>query len=171
MGMRLSSAKIPAIAAEMVSLLTAAGDIETASPKEVQADLESVLTQYVRDENEVNEKAKELLAARGLPATEFAKLKKLVAGDRKIKLGDDAIDYLLDQLVEMLMYSTHVEEVWAEDVQLRLRMRAPLRQVAADELKLQEAVRGQLKHVQEGTAIWEVEYQRMMDDIRRRKGL
>ncbi|HEY6723465.1 MAG TPA: DUF507 family protein [Polyangiaceae bacterium] len=169
--MRLSSAKIPAMAAEMVSLLTSAGDIETSSPREVQADLESVLGQYVRDESEVNEKAKELLAARGLPPTEFAKLKKLVAGDRKIKLGDDAIDYLLDQLVEMLMYSQHVDEVFAEDVQLRLRMRTPLRKAAADELKLQEAVRGQLKHVEEGTAIWEVEYQRMMDDIRRRKGL
>ena len=81
------------------------------------------------------------------------------------------LDYLLDQLVEMLMYSQHVEEVFAEDVQLRLSMRQPLRKAAADELKLQEAVRGQLKHVEEGTAIWEVEYQRMMDDIRRRKGL
>jgi hypothetical protein len=169
--MRLSSAKIPSIAHEMVGLLVHAGDIETASPKEVQADLESVLGQYVRDEQEVNDKAKELLAARGLPQTEFNKLKKLLASDRKIKLGDEAIDYLLDQLVEMLMYSTHVEEVFAEDVQLRLRMRGPLRNAAADEQKLHEAVRGQLKHVQEGTAVWEVEYQRMMDDIRRRKGL
>ena len=58
MGMRLSSAKIPSMAGEMVSLLTSAGDIETKSPREVQADLESVLSQYVRDENEVNEKAR-----------------------------------------------------------------------------------------------------------------
>src|SRR5690606_8742901 len=169
--MRLSSAKIQDIAAEMVGALTKAGDIETSSPKEVQADLQSVLNQYVRDEQEINEKAKDLLAARGLPMSEFGKLKKLVADDRKVKLGDDAIDYLLDQLVEMLMYSNNVEEVFAEDVQLRLRMRGPLRKVAEDEEKLQEAVRGQLKHGQEGTSIWEVEYQRMMDDIRRRKGL
>lgn len=169
--MRLSSAKIPSIAAEMVTLLTSGGDIETSAPREVQADLESVLSQYVRDEQDVNEKAKELLAARGLPATEFTKLKKLVATDRRLKLGDEAIDYLLDQLVEMLMYSNNVDEIFAEDVHLRLKMRGPLRKAAADEEKLQEAVRGQLKHVQEGTAIWEVEYQRMMDDIRRRKGL
>ncbi len=169
--MRLSSAKIPSIAAEMVSLLAKAGDIETDAPKEVQADLESVLNQYVRDEQEINEKAKDLLAARGLPQSEFAKLKRLVAEDRKVKLGDEAIDYLLDQLVGMLMYSSHVEEVFAEDVQLRLKMRGPLRKAAQEEQKLQEAVRGQLKHVQEGTAVWEVEYQRMMDDIRRRKGM
>jgi hypothetical protein len=169
--MRLSSAKIQDIASEIVGQLTRAGDIETSAHREVQADLQSVLHQYVRDEQEVNEKAKELLAARGLPLSEFGKLKRLVAEDRKIKLGDEAIDYLLDQLVEMLMYSNNVDEVFAEDVQLRLKMRGPLRKVAADEEKLQEAVRGQLKHVQEGTSVWEVEYQRMMDDIRRRKGL
>lgn len=169
--MRLSSALIPEIAAEMVGLLVKAGDIETDAPKEVQADLQSVLHQYMRDEQEVNEKAKDLLAARGLSQNEFGKLKRLVASDRKIKLGDEAIDYLLDQLVEMLMYSNNVEEVYAEDVQLRLRMRGPLRKVAQEEEKLQAAVRGQLKHVQEGTSVWEVEYQRMMDDIRRRKGL
>ncbi len=169
--MRLSSAKIPSIASEMVGLLTQAGDIETSSPKEVQADLESVLNQYVRDEQEINDRAKELLAARGLPTGDFAKLKRLVAGERKVKLGDEAIDYLLDQLVEMLMYSNNVDEVFAQDVELRLRMRGPLRKIAAEQEQLHEAVRGQLKHVQEGSAVWEVEYQRMMDDIRRRKGL
>jgi hypothetical protein len=32
-------------------------------------------------------------------------------------------------------------------------------------------VRGRLKHVKEGTSMWEIEYRRMMDDIKRRKGL
>jgi hypothetical protein len=169
--MRLSSAKISEIAAEMVGLLTKTGDIETDSPKEVQIDLESVLNQYVRDEQEVNDKAKDMLAARGLPQSEFAKLKRLLADSKKIKLGEDAIDYLLDQLVEMLMYSNNVEEVYAEDVQLRLKLRGPLRKQVTDEEELEQAVRRQLKHVAEGTSMWEIEYRRMMDDIKRRKGL
>lgn len=169
--MRLSSAKIQDIAGEMVGQLTQAGDIETTTPKEVATDLQSVLHQYVRDEQDVNDKAKELLAARGLPPTELGRLRRLVAEDRKIKLGDDAIDYLLDQLVEMLMYSNNVDEIFAEDVELRLKMRGPLRKAEAEEERLQEVVRGQLKHVQEGTSMWEVEYRRMMDDIRRRKGI
>ena len=169
--MRLSSAKIQDIAGEMVGQLTRAGDIETSAPKEVAADLQSILHQYVRDEQDINDKAKELLAARGLPPTELGRLRRLVAEDRKVKLGDDAIDYLLDQLVEMLMYSNNVDEIFAEDVELRLKMRGPLRKAAAEEEKLQAEVRGQLKHVQEGTSVWEVEYRRMMDDIRRRKGI
>ena len=41
----------------------------------------------------------------------------------------------------------------------------------AEEQSLVDEVRGQLKHVQEGTGLWEVEYRRMMEDVRRRKGL
>jgi hypothetical protein len=169
--MRLSSAKIPEIAAEMVGLLTKGGEIETDAPKEVQMDLESVLNQYVRDEQEINDRAKDMLAQRGLPQSEFSKLKRLLADSKKIKLGEDAIDYLLDQLIEMLMYSNNVEEVYAEDVQLRLKLRGPLRKQIADEEELEQAVRKQLRHVSEGTSVWEVEYRRMMDDIKRRKGL
>jgi hypothetical protein len=169
--MRLQPSKVSQIAGEMVRALTAERDIECDSPKEVQLDIEAVLNQYVRDEQEVSERAKDLLAARGLPQTEYAKMKKLVADERKIKLGDDAIDYLLDQLVEMLMHSNNVDEVFAEDVDLRRKMRDPLRKQVAEEEQLQAEVRGRLKHVQEGTTLWEVEYQRMMDDLKRRKGL
>jgi len=169
--MRIHSARVHQIAAEMVSSLTADNAVETEAPAEMQLDIESVLNQYIRDEQDVSEKARDMLAARGLPPSELSKLKRLISDQRKIKLGDDAIDYLLDQLVEMLMHSNNVDEVFVEDYELRRRMREPLRRLAAEEEDLQAEVRAQLKHVQEGSALWEVEYRRMMEDIKRRKGL
>jgi hypothetical protein len=169
--MRLYSARIPKLAAEMVKALIADNDIEADSPKEVEADVEAVLSQYMRDEQSVNERAKETLAQRGLPQSEFSRIKKLIADERKIKIGEDAIDYILDQLVEMLMHSTNVGEIFVEDYVLRRKMRDPLRRLAAEEEELQAEVRAQLRHVKEGTSVWEVEYRRMMDDIKRRKGL
>ncbi|HLV21979.1 MAG TPA: DUF507 family protein [Polyangiaceae bacterium] len=169
--MRLHSARVPQVAAEMVNSLVEGGDIETDSKAEVQADVESVLNQYIRDEQDVTEKARQLLASRGMAATELSRMRRLVADDRGIKVGDDAVDYLLDQLVEMLMHSNNVEEIYAEDVELRRKLREPLRAQAAAEQQLQAEVRGRLKHVQEGTSVWEVEYRRMMEDIKRRKGL
>jgi len=169
--MRLHSAKVPEIAAQIVKSLVDAGDIESESPKEVELDVRSVLEQYIRDEQEVSDKAKDLVAARGLPQTELARVKKALADERKIKLGDDAVDYLLDQLVQMLMHSGNVDEVFAEDVELRRKMREPLRRQAALEEELQAEVRGRLKHVKEGTTMWEIEYRRMMEEIKRRKGL
>lgn len=169
--MRLFSAKVPGIASEMVELLTTDGAIECEDRSEVVRDVEAVLQQYVRDEQEVSDKARDLLAARGLPHTDLGKMRRLVADQRKLKIGDDAIDYLLDQLVEMLMHSTNVAEVFVEDWELRKRMRDPLRKQATEEESLQEEVRGRLKHVEEGSALWEIEYRRMMEDIKRRKGL
>jgi len=169
--MRLHSAKVPQIAAEMVDSLVKGGDIETESPNEVKADIEAVLSQYIRDEQEVSDRAKDLVAARGMPSAELNRVKKMMADERKMKIGEDAIDYLLDQLVEMLMHSGNVEEVFAEDYVLRRKMRDPLRKQLGEEQDLQAEVRERLKHVQEGTALWEVEYRRTLEDIKRRKGL
>ncbi len=169
--MRLHSAKVPQIAAEMVGALLTDGVVESDSPKEVGLDIQSVLNQYIRDEQEVGEQAKNMLAARNLPQTEFNRIRKLVAEERKIKLGEDAIDYLLDQLLEMLMHSANVDEIFAEDYVLRRKMRDPLRRQFAEDEEIEQQIRGQLKHVQEGTSIWEVEYRRMAEDIKRRKGL
>jgi hypothetical protein len=169
--MRLHGPRVPQIAHDMITALVKGKDIETESPNEVQADIEAVLNQYVRDEQSVQERARDLMAARGLSQNELPRLKKLVADEKHIKLGDDAIDYLLDQLVEMLMHSANVDEVFSEDYELRRKMRDPLRKQLAEEQALEAEVRGHLKHVQEGTGLWEVEYRRMMEDIKRRKGL
>jgi hypothetical protein len=169
--MRLYSAKIPKLAAEMVKALLADSGVEAESPREVEMDIEAVLNEYVKAEQAVSDRAKELVAQRNLPQTEFGRIKKLVADERRIKIGEDAIDYLLDQLVEMLMHSANVSEIFVEDYVLRRKMRDPLRRLAAEEEELQAEVRAQLRHVQEGSSVWEVEYRRMMEDIKRRKGL
>jgi hypothetical protein len=150
--MRLHSAKVPQIAAEMVGALLSDGDVESDSPKEVGLDIAAVLNQYIRDEQEVSEQAKSMLAARSLGQSEYSRMRKLVAEERKIKLGEDAIDYLLDQLVEMLMHSANVDEIFAEDYVLRRKMRDPLRRQFTEDEEIEAQVRGQLKHVQEGTA-------------------
>jgi uncharacterized protein len=169
--MRIHSAKVSQIAADMVAALTSDSAVEAESPHEVQLDIEAVLNQYIKDEAEVSERARDMLAARNLPPQDLGKVRRLVADQRKLKLGDEAIDYLLDQLVEMLMHSNNVDEVFVEDYELRRRMREPLRRQIAEEEELAQEVRARLKHVQEGTALWEVEYRRMMEDIKRRKGL
>jgi hypothetical protein len=169
--MRLRSARVPQIAEAMVKALTTGEAIECERPKEVKLDIEAVLNEYIRTEENITEQAKDLLAQRNLPPKELGKIKRLVADQHKFKLGDAAIDYVLDQLLQMLMYSDNVDEIFAEDYELRRRMRAPLRQELAVEAELEAEVRTRLKHVEEGGSLWEVEYRRMMDDIKRRKGL
>src|SRR5579883_2173963 len=107
--MRLYSGKVPAIATEVVRALLAAKEIEADSPKQVEADVTAVLNQYLATEREVNERAKDVLERTSKPQSEYGRVRQLVADEKGIKVGDDTLDYLLDQVVEMLMHSSHVE--------------------------------------------------------------
>jgi uncharacterized protein len=169
--MRLHATKLPQLSRDILDALLSAKAIETESPAEVRTDIEAVLSQYLHDEQQITERAKDVLSTRGLPQSELSRIRRLVAEERKIQIGEEAIDYILDQLVEILMHSNSVDEVWSEDFELRRHMREPLRKHANIEDQLQAEVRGKLKHVQEGSALWEVEYRRMLEDMKRRKGL
>ena len=169
--MRLYPGKIPAIASEVVRALIAANEIESESPKEVEADVASVLKQYLNDEREVNDRAKDVLERTGKPQSEYQRVRALVADEKGIKVGDDTLDYLLDQVVEMLMHSNNVEEVYVEDVGLRRRMTPIFKKHMAVDSTLDAEVRAQLRHVREGTREWEVEYARVLEQVRRKKGL
>lgn len=169
--MRLYSGKVPAIATEVVRALLAAKEIEAESPKEVEADVAAVLNQYLNDEREVNERAKDVLERTGKSNTDFQRVRALVADEKGIKVGDETLDYLLDQVVEMLMHSNNVEEVFAADVDLRRRMAPVFKKHMAVDSAIDGEVRAQLRHVKEGTREWEVEYSRVLEQVKRRKGL
>jgi len=169
--MRLFSGKIAPLSEEIVKSLAENRDIECESRREVARDVEAVFANYLELDKEATEKAKDLLASRGLPQSEFNRVRKLAAEQKGIKVGEDMLDFLLDQLVEMLMHSGNVDEVYAEDHDLRRRMRPILKKFLDLETELENEVRSKLKHVQEGSRTWEVEYRRLMGEIQRRKGL
>ena len=169
--MRLYSGKVPAIATEVVRALLASNDIEAERPREVEADVTAVLNQYLADEREVNERAKDVMERTGKPQSEFQRVRQLVAKEKGIQVGDEALDYMLDQVVEMLMHSGNVDEVYVADVDLRRRMAPTFKKHMAVDDSLDGDVRAQMKQVREGTREWDVEYARVMEQVKRRKGL
>ena len=169
--MRLFSSKVPVIAAEVVRKLVAEKDLETETPAEVERDVEAVLNEYLRLEREGTTKTKELMDGRKLPPSEFGRVKKSVAEQRGLKVGDEVIDYLLDQIVEAYLYSNNVEEVFASDLDLRRKMAPILKRHMLVEDELDKEVRGRLKHVEEGTPAWEIEYGKTLELLKRAKGV
>lgn len=169
--MRLYSGKVANIAAEVVRALVASKDIEAESPKEVEADVVAVLNNYLSMEKEVNERAKDVLERTGRPQSEFNRVRQLAADEKGIKLGDEALDYLLDQVVEIFQHSHNVDEIFAEDVELRRKMAPIFKKHMAVDDGLDVEVRAQLRHVKEGTRDWDIEYQRVLERIKRMKGL
>ena len=168
--MQLQQHQVASISRQIAKSLIDAGDIETSNPREVALDVESVLNQYLREEGEVVQKARDLVQERGLSQGEFGRIKRLVADQHGIKVGDDALDHILSQLLSMLMHSNNVDEVFAADHELKRRMRPFLRGGEDESDKIEAQVRKKLKHVQEGSRVWEIEYKRMKDEIKRRRG-
>ncbi len=167
--MWLTRAKLPALASAIVRSLVDPQLIETGTPQGVQADILAVLEQYLRDEQDISTKAREIAAGRGASATDAGRIKRELARTQGVGIGEEAVDHLLNQLVEMLMHSGSVDEIFAEDHQLKLAMRTPLRKEQAAADQVEETVRKRLKHVEEGSSQWEVEYQRMREEVTRRR--
>lgn len=169
--MRLYASKIPDVAAAACKALLSAGDIEAEAPREVEADLGSVLRSYLDVEQQVNDKTKDLLQRTGRGQSDYQKVRRQMADNAGIKVGDEALDYLLDQMIEILHHSANVDEIYAEDIDMRRKLRDVLRKYVFVEDELDAEVRAQLRHVQEGTRVWDIEYARVLEQVKRRRGL
>ncbi len=169
--MRLYPGKIDTIAAEIITKLSADGDIEVSDPREAQLDAASVLKEYIRVDKELTERAKDILEIRGLPYSALGRTKRQLADQKEFGLGEDGVTWICNQLVETFMQSRHVEEVYADDVTLRRKIKEIVRKHMAVDDELDAEVRQRIKNLQEGTAAWEVEYAKVMDQIKTKHGI
>lgn len=169
--MRLFSGKVTTISEEIVRTLTSEGDIETEHQAEVVLDIESVLKEYLRYERSIGDEAKNRMEARGLPYAQLGKLRSQVAKEKGAPQADDVLPYLIDQILNILFHSRNVEEIFAEDTDLRKKLTVVLRKHMDVGGELDEEVRSKIKNLEEGTASFEIEYQRIMGDMKRKKGL
>ena len=169
--MRLFASKALPIAQDAVRALLKAGSIEAEAPNEVIADVEAVLKSYVEMEREVSEKTRDLLERTGRGTSDFNRVRTQIAESKGIKVGDDMLDYLLDQVVAAFHHSSHVDEIFAEDNILRRTMVPFFKKHMMVDEGLDAEVRLQLRHMKEGTATWDVEYARVMEAVRRKRGV
>jgi hypothetical protein len=168
---KLYTGKIATIAEEMIRTLSTDGDIEVGEAHEAQLDIEAILKEYVRLDRELTDKAKDLMEQRNLPYGQFGKLKRAMADEKQFALGEEATAWIANQILESFMASAHVEEVFADDVVLRKKVRDILRKHMMVDEELDQEVRNRIKNLEEGTQAWELEYKRAMDQIKRKHGL
>ena len=169
--MRLYSGKIPTVGTEIVKSLLEAGDIEVTDRTEAEMDVQAVLKEYVRLDREITEKAKDVLQKRNLPYEQFGKVKRALAGEKAFGLGEEGLDWMTTQMIESFMQSPHIAEIFVDDTVLRKHMVDVLKKHMQVDDELDEEVRRRIKNLQEGTSTWEVEYSRVLDQIKRNRGL
>ena len=169
--MRLYSGKIGGIVDDLVRALTANDDIEIDDDAEVRLDLEAVLREFVRRERQLIDEAKDRMQREGLGYSNLGKMRSRLAKEMGFPQQDEVLPYLVDQLLNMLFHSKHVAEIYADDVTLRKKMTPILRRHMEVESGLDAEVRSKIKNLQEGTSAFEIEYAKVMDQIKRKRGL
>ncbi|MEM7435684.1 MAG: DUF507 family protein [Myxococcota bacterium] len=169
--MRLYSGKISPIVDDLVRDLTTNGDIEVEDEAEVRLDLEAVLKEFVRRERQMVDEAKDQMEKEGLGYSKLGRVRQRLAKEMGFPQQDEILPYLVDQLLNMLFHSGNVVEIYAEDVVLRKKITPVLRRHMEVETGLDAEVRSKIRNLQDGTAAFEVEYAKVMDQIKRKRGL
>jgi hypothetical protein len=169
--MKLFPGKVSIIAAEMTKKLIDDKHIETQNPNEVELDIEAVLREYIRTDRELTENAKDFCERKGMPFSSYVKVKRKLAEKQKFIWGDEAIDYIMEQLIRTFMNSQFVEEIYSEDHELKLPMRTVLKHHTEIEDDIDKEARAKIKNLQEGTQDWEIEYTKAMSQVKKRRGL
>src|SRR5689334_1990090 len=169
--MRLYPGKVDSIAAEIITTLTAAGDIEVSDSNEAQLDAAAVLKEYIRVDKELTERAKDILEIRGLPHSALGRTKRQLAEQKEFGLGEEGVTWICNQLVESFMQSRHVDEVFADDVTLRRKIKDIVRKAMSVDDELDAEVRTRIKNLQEGTTAWDVEYNKVLEQVKQKHGL
>ncbi len=169
--MRLYASKVQPIVDAVTRALIDSGDIEINDPAEFRQDVESILREYLRANRDITERAKDLVELRGLAYSDLFRIKRQLAEDQDFGIGDESVVWITNQLLQLFMRSNFVEEVYADDATLRRKLVEVLKRHMQHDQDLDREVKKHLKHLDEGTASFEIEYQQQLDRIRRKHGL
>jgi len=169
--MRLYRGKIEAIADDVIRTLSAQELIEVDNHAEAKLDIESVLKEHLRLDREIVEEAKNRMEARGLGYGQLGRIKGQIAKERGAADGEETLPYLLEQIINILFHSNHVGEIFAEDTELRKLLTPILRKHMDVDTDLDRDVRSKIKNLEEGSSTFDVEYARVMEQMKQKRGL
>ncbi len=126
--MRLQPKVVPSIARDLIQTLIRDEDveIEAARMSDAEMDMAAVMKEYLTAEEQVNAVTREALKRRGYDESRFDQVQREMADVRGFKMGDEGIEYVVDQMIEFLLASRNVQEVYADDDALRKKIFAIL---------------------------------------------
>jgi len=124
--MRLDPKTIPSIARDSIAALMVDGDIEVEPMRigDAEMDFTAIMREYLTNDERVRAATREALDRRGLDESAFERVQREMADARGFKTGAEGIEYVVDQMIEFLLISRNVEEVFAGDDLLRTKLRA-----------------------------------------------
>lgn len=171
--MKIYRRVVPKIAKDIVRSLLAehAIEIEDGHRDEAELDVAGTLVAYLNEVDQLKTDAQEALSRHKLGVEMLGKVKQSLAQTRNIPLGKEAEEHVLERIIEGLFSSKNIEEIFAEDNELRVMVRTSMSKYVGVDAELDREVRNRLKNLREGTSEWELEYGRLINQMRSAKAL
>lgn len=171
--MKLYRARVGPISHAIIERLCTENDIDVApkNREEAERDIQAILDTYLRDDQRLQEDAREQLERRGLSYDQLGKIRRELCDQRSHPTNAEVEKFLSRQIVENFMISRFVEEVFSGDREIQKKVLAVLLAHDVDESKLRVEARERIKNVKEGSVEFEEAMNRAMREVRKRHGL
>jgi hypothetical protein len=170
--MRIYSGQYNLISSDIIQELKKAGlvDVEQENVREAELDVVGVLKEYNRMARSIVNRAKDLTEGSGRRAE--MRMRNRIARERNFEMGDEALDYVVNQIIATFEQSKFIDEIYGTDRELRAKITPVMKKYTEDrEEELDEAVRDRIKNLEEGSAAWDIEYEKVMGRVKRSRGL
>ena len=171
--MRLYPKVIPIISREAVQRLMQDGDIEVETLRiaDAEMDLSAIMREYLASEERVNQATREALERRGYDHSKFNQVKREMADREDGIILELRSLYAINQMIEFLLISRNVEEVFSPDNVLRQKLFQIMKKHLDVDDEIDREARSRLKQLQDGKYFHIVEYNKTVEQIRRARGL
>ncbi len=169
--MKLYKKIIPRIAKDIIAELTLKNyiEIENGKMEEAELDITAIIVEYVNNEKKIHEQAKQIIAKRGFEHNRFYQIKKNIASSLGYKIESEALDFILNQIIEGFFASRNIAEIFGKDNDIRKTAKIIIDKYLLIPEELDKEARKYLKNINEGTAEWSIEYPRIISILKRRK--
>jgi len=164
---------IPSIAQDILRALSKEGDIEIKENRMDEAilDVSKVFRDYLQEEEDLNQEAMIFIQNNNLASRDFATVKAKLAEEKGFDYGDGAIEMLLADVVDALLKSNNIEEVYEDNNTLINKMHEVVKKYLDVDDMLDKEAREQLKNLEEGTLEWDIAYKKAIHELKRKKNL
>lgn len=169
--MRIYSSQYNLVASDIIRALIAKDlvEIEDDLIEEAELDVVGVIREYNRVSRQITQQSRD--QSHGGDHGEANRLRRRLAKERGIGLGEDGVTYVIEQIIETLLASPNFEEIYAEDRELRAVITPIINSHSrGKEDELDAMVRSRIRNLEEGSASWDIEYERVMGTLRKTRG-
>ena len=122
---------------------------------EFRQDIRAVLNNYVNTDRRLTDEARKIVESRGDDPSMIYSEKRRLARHENFGLNEDAPSYIIGQLIEALLHTESVEEVYAQDKDIHMLLMPEVRDIMSNQRNLQQEVEQRIRNLERGSETWE----------------